>query len=180
MSNTTVLFSTCTQAIKFLNADLSNTTTAYGEAYASASCGTYALINDIISNLSSIKASIKTNEKLISRAIQAEVLDGGSIDTGSHVMENDQNIVIGSVRNNTALNTRGEDGTTDKNVAILTNGDDKLSEAATFEVLRAVGVAVMRLKNGTYGTHGAITVAGAASSSGSSEDALGGAIDLST
>ena len=179
MSNTTVLFSTYTQAIKFLNADLSNTTTAYGEAYDNASCGTYALINDIISNLSSIKASIKTNEKLISRAIQAEVLEGGSIDTGSHVMEDDQNITISDVRNNTALTTRGEDGTTNKNVAILTNGDDKLTEAATFEVLRAVGVAVMRLKNGTYRTHGAISVDGVASSGGSTEDALGCAINLS-
>ena len=180
MPDTTVLFSTCTQAIKFLNADLSNTTTAHEEAYTSASCGTYALINDIISNLSSIKASIKTNEKLISRAIQAEVTEGASINPGSHVMEDDQNLTISTVRNSTILTTRGENVTTNKNVAILTNGDDKLTEAATFEVLRAVGVAVMRLKNGTYGSHGAITVEGAASD-GNQENALGNApIDLSS
>jgi len=178
MSNTTVLFTTCTQAIKFLNADLSNTTTAYGEAYASASCGTYALINDIISNLSNIKASLKTNEKLISQANQEEV-EEGNINVTSHVMQDDQNIVIGNVHNDTAVTSRGENGTANANVAVLTNGDDKLSEAATFEVLRAVGVAVMRLKNGTYGAHGAISVAGAASSGGSSEDALGGNINLS-
>tara|TARA_A100001015_G_scaffold320855_1_gene448827 strand:- start:24 stop:566 length:543 start_codon:yes stop_codon:yes gene_type:complete len=178
MTDTTVYFSTCTEAIKFLNADLSNTTTAHDEAYANNSCGTYALINDIISNLSSIKASIKTNEKVISRAIQGEVEDGGQIDTTSHVISTDLNITVSNIRNNSHVTARGERNTTDQNVAILTNGNDKLSEAATFEVLRAVGVAVMRLKNGTYGTHGTITVEGTASD-GTLKNALGsGNIDL--
>ena len=158
MGITDVSLISSTKIIKFLNADTTGlTSTANSEAVA-PTVGTYALINQIISDLSSIKASIKVEEKKITEAINnlTDNTSGGNTNLTSIKFDNgDEGTTTLATR---ALSTtgfasggigdRGQIATAAHNFAVLTNGTNKLTETAVASILSDVYVMVAKLKNG--------------------------------
>jgi hypothetical protein len=158
MGITDVSLISSTKIIKFLNADTTGlTSTANSEAVAST-VGTYALINQIISDLSSIKASIKVEEKKITEAINnltdntiggntnLALIKFGSNDGGTTTLAtkylSNNGFETGSITD------RGQIPTATSNFAVLTNGTNKLTETAVASILSDVYVMVAKLKNG--------------------------------
>ena len=144
---TTVLLNRLPTTLKNLNAS-TLTATTYG-----ADDGLYALINDMISNLSSIKASLKTEEKNIHTGLAQELVAGEDINTATTVVDPAQVSAATAVAASTG--TRGDvfsastTAEAAKNVAVLTVGTKKYSEAAVFSVLKPQAQVIRDLKAGT-------------------------------
>ena len=145
---TTVLIDRLPATLKNLNSS-TLTATTYG-----ADDGLYVLINDMISNLSSIKASIKTEEKNIHVGLAQELVPGASdINTATTVVNPAQ--VTAATAVSTTTGTRGDvfsastSAEAGKNVAVLTVGTKKYSEAAVYSVLKPQAQVIRDLKAGT-------------------------------
>ena len=150
----TILYKHCLETVTRLNADLGTLT----NGVPTDTAGTYALINQMISDLSSIKASLKAQEKIIS-AQCSTLAAGGEVATES-ALTAAGNIVTAtkySTAGPGALLTRYDavDGTTntaDTLPAVLTNNStNKYSESAVFVVLASACELIDKLKNGTWG-----------------------------
>lgn len=145
---TTVLIDRLPATLKNLNSsNLTATTYAVDD-------GLYVLINDMISNLSSIKASIKTQEKNIHVGLAQELVAGASdINTATTVVNPAQVTAATAVAATTG--TRGDvfsastSAEVGKNVAVLTVGTKKYSEAAVYSVLKPQAQVIRDLKAGT-------------------------------
>jgi hypothetical protein len=159
--SSTIIFKNCLETVKRLNADIG---TIQSNAPVNTA-GTYALINQIISDLSSIKASLKAQEKIISDQCSTLTV-GNDIDTTVAITH-------GSMTASTLLSTSGlgsndnndrysDPNSANKLPAVLTNGTDKYSESAVFTTLAIAFELIDKLKNGSLGS-GNITPAVAAS-----------------
>ena len=145
---TTVLLDRLPATLKNLNAS-TLTATTYG-----ADDGLYALINDMISNLSSIKASLKTEEKNIHTGLAQELVPGASdINTATTVVEPAQvsaaTVVAASTGTRGDVFSASTTAEAAKNVAVLTVGTKKYTEAAVFSVLKPQAQVIRDLKAGT-------------------------------
>lgn len=146
-----------TAVIRHLNADLAVTTTAGAEAVANT-CGTYALINDIISNLSSIKASIKTEEKKIATAINLEMINATSTAGNAQVFDatTGNGLTVATLTTGTTTGfsasgatIRGQESVIAANhVAVLNTSSADYTDSALTSVLADVWKIVAKLKAG--------------------------------
>tara|TARA_B110000259_G_scaffold147281_1_gene166075 strand:- start:130 stop:612 length:483 start_codon:yes stop_codon:yes gene_type:complete len=144
-----ILYKHSLETVTRLNADLGTLTVGVPTDTA----GTYALINQMISDLSSIKASLKVQEKVISA--QCSTLAAIGEVTTENAM------TAGSVIVATKYCTAGPgdsssdryDADTAANTlpAVLTNSTNKYSESAVFAVLASACEIIDKLKNGTWG-----------------------------
>lgn len=146
----TVKLKDATETIKNLNA--AATTLSSSTHVAGHSDGLYALINNLISDLSSIKASIKAEEKIISASINSDVAANSTVsDTtlaaGSHV--------AATLRCSLG---RGDDidtsrytstGTTNVYPGVLKVGSVHYSENAVYAVLAEAAETINELRYGT-------------------------------
>ena len=147
---------------RYLNADLVVTTTAGSEAVTNT-CGTYALINQIISDLSSIKASIKTEEKKISAAINLELIDGGGAftsTTGSGLTMSTLTTGTTTGFSASAVTIRGQESANiGDNLAVLVTADADYTESAVASILADIWKLVAKLKAGKLATGASLDTA---------------------
>lgn len=143
---TTADLKLCTTTLLNLNA-----ATSYSSAHVpTATSGTYALINDMISDLSSIKASLKTEEKLLIAQINTTVAAGSTV--------TDPLTVTASANLSCQSGIGGEDtvrysavtdvATTALHPAILgALSTNEYAESVVFSVLAEAAIFIRRLKN---------------------------------
>ena len=154
----TILYKHCLETVTRLNADLG----ALTSGVPTDTAGTYALINQMISDLSSIKASLKVQEKVIS-AQCSTLAAAGEVDTDSPLTS------AGSIVTATKYCTAGPgdqastrydaDSAANTLPAVLTNSANKYSETAVFSVLAECNTLIHKLKAGTLGA-GALALQG--------------------
>lgn len=150
-----------TAVIRHLNADLAVTTTA-GSEVVENTCGTYALINDIISNLSSIKASIKTEEKKIATAINLEMINATSTAGNAQVFDatTGNGLTVATLTTGTTTGfsvngatIRGQESVIAANhVAVLNTSSADYTDSALTSVLADVWKIIAKLKAGQLAT----------------------------
>tara|TARA_Y100001970_G_scaffold31463_1_gene39101 strand:+ start:1391 stop:1906 length:516 start_codon:yes stop_codon:yes gene_type:complete len=154
---TTALASEILQTIHNLN----RTDASFGAASSTITTsipntiGLYQLINQMISDLSSIKATIKTNEKKLSELLSAH---SNSATTAYNVL----NITLGgdTVSNDASLQTkeadintaRGTTGTLTNKPAIICGTDFQYSEDAIFYLFQHIQHQFVKLKSGLTAT----------------------------
>ena len=145
-----ILYKHSLETVTRLNADLGTITAGVPTDTA----GTYALINQMISDLSLIKSSLKVQEKVISTQCST-LATAGEVTT-------ENAMVPGSVVVATKYCTAGPGDSTSTRYdadsaantlpAVLTNGaTHKYSESAVFAVLASACEIIDKLKNGTWG-----------------------------
>ena len=146
---TTVIVDRLPATLQNLNSS-TLTATTYG-----ADDGLYALINDMISNLSSIKASVKAEEKKMHANLAQEIVIGTNIDT-SVVLVNPATVtaatavaVATGTRGDTFANSGAAIADVNVNVAVLVSGTKNYSEAAVYTVLKPQAQVIRDLKAGT-------------------------------
>ena len=165
MGITSVKVVSAIDVIKNLNAVLSVTETS-GSEDVGDTCGLYALINQMISDLSSIKATIKAEEKKIESGISGIMGTNTSVALNAAVFTEpvragagaDFNVAdITATTNGGGLTAggtlRGHDATAANNVAILPGSTDNttgLTELAVISLLGDAFLIIKKLKN--YGT----------------------------
>ena len=161
----------CTETISNLNNSTVATPTTISPDNYAVTDGTYALINQMISNLSSIKASIKTQEKNINAALLTEMrtIESGNpeartVATSSMVVANRKphltgggaihDTLHGDNNTNTSSITRYtlDQTTVNKYPAVLTANSNSYTESAVWAVLHEAAIIISSLKNGTYST----------------------------
>ena len=144
-----------------LNADLAVTASA---PQVEPTCGTYALINQMISDLSSLKATLKTAEKDIEKTIRTEL----ELNTTQNVATNTMVIQTGNIPDTCAVATktvtedakylnsadaaavltaRKENATLDKNIGIQLNSVPLTESAILNGLAEAYGI-INTIKNG--------------------------------
>jgi hypothetical protein len=144
-----------------LNADLAVTASA---PQVEPTCGTYALINQMITDLSTLKATLKTAEKDIEKAIRNEL----EISTSQTVAPNAMVIQTGNIPDTCAVATktvtedakylnsadaaavltaRKENATLDKNIGIQLNSVPLTESAILNGLAEAYGI-INTIKNG--------------------------------
>ena len=146
---TTVIVDRLPATLQNLNSS-TLTATTYG-----ADDGLYALINDMISNLSSIKASVKAEEKKMHANLAQEIVIGTNIDT-SALLVNPATVTAATAvafatttRGDTFANSGAAIADVNVNVAVLVSGTKKYSEAAVYTVLKPQAQVIRDLKAGT-------------------------------
>ena len=144
---TTIIYKHALETVSNLNADLGSKTSGVPDFNG----GTYALINDMISNLSSIKASIKEKKKVISKRL-TDLAVAGEVVTESAVVNSP---MTAGVRHCTVgvgqASTNRHDGTVsnaNKLPAVLKVNSKEYTESAVFSVLAAASGLIDNLKNG--------------------------------
>ena len=148
---TTIIYKHALETISNLNADLGSKTAGVPDFNG----GTYALINDMISNLSSIKASIKAEEKVISKRL-ADLAVAGEVETEAAVVngtmtDGARHCTVGAGQDS----TNRYDGTissANKLPAVLKVNSKDYTESAVFSVLAAASGLIDNLKNGQLDT----------------------------
>lgn len=161
MATNTVTFKEATETIANLNAslDISNNV-------PSDTCGTFALIENVISNLVSIKNSLKTEEKKIIADMAAHMKQEGD---GTNTMGPETTFESGAALTMTVADLQATDGIGDDGSArhedtvvtatlpaVLIVNSKEYSESAVFAVLAQAAQHIDKLKNGI--STGAITV----------------------
>lgn len=147
----TILYKHCLETVTRLNADLGTLT----NGVPTDTAGTYALINQMISDLSSIKASLKAQEKIIS-AQCSTLAAAGEVDT-ENALTSAGSIVTATKYctagpGDTASTRYDADSAANTLPAVLTNSStNKYSESAVFVVLASACELIDKLKNGTWG-----------------------------
>jgi len=151
--------------IQALNADLSVTNSS-SPAVANL-CGSYALINQIISDLVTIKNSMKSNEKLIRAAIAESMAVAGS--SGNHnaiqfvsataadamplATANGcatASNLTGYTETGTTIASRGQTAIDTNNPAVLTGGSINYTENAVTAVLTDIFLITANLRHGGF------------------------------
>tara|TARA_E500000178_G_C16915347_1_gene704672 strand:+ start:612 stop:1121 length:510 start_codon:yes stop_codon:yes gene_type:complete len=156
MSTTnTVTFKEATETITNLHAGLSITSNV-----PTHTCGTYSLINNMISDLSSIKASIKTEEKKILTDITAHMKNesGTTASMGPDTTFDSASNLTMTVSNyhcsaglGDAASARYEDTVVKTTLPSVLNTNSKnYSESAVFTVLAQAAQHIDKLKNGIH------------------------------
>ena len=157
---TTVDLKLATHTVKNLNAGLTMTSNA-----PTSTSGTYALINDMISNLSSIKASLKTEEKVLIAAINTEISGSSGINDGDIVATAQATLRCSAGLGDDAnrYNSANENSNTASYPAVLGTGlSNKYAESAVFTVLGEAASLIARLKNNACTATGSTTALGEA------------------
>tara|TARA_B110000259_G_C13838981_1_gene331851 strand:+ start:111 stop:617 length:507 start_codon:yes stop_codon:yes gene_type:complete len=155
MATNSVTFKEACETIDNLNSALAITSNV-----PTTMCGTYALINDMISNLSSIKASIKTEEKNISSDIRQHMKKeaDGTSSMGPETTFDSATALLMTVSSyhcsvglGDDLSARHED-TVEKITlpAVLKTNSKNYSESAVFTVLAQAAQHIDKLKNGIH------------------------------
>lgn len=158
------------ETLKNLNADLGTKTSNV----VPSNSGTYALINDMISNLSSIKASIKTEEKKIEVDLYGHMQALGTVSTAVGAANDIVNPSTITMTPATAKCTVGigsafgdnerhqyANTTTNHLPAVLTANSVSYSEQAVFSILALSAEIIDKLKNGAIPAATVITQDGA-------------------
>ena len=128
-------------------------------AIPSTSIGLYQVINQAISELSSLKAKIKTNEKALIAECETDFADGANSDL--NFSNNSTTISAASLQSTVdASKDRGGSRTADEKPAMLiTSAGNGYSEDALFELIRVQCHDIMSLNNNARtvnGTHNAL------------------------
>ena len=151
---TTVHLQNAQETIRNLNADLS---TRAGTFNHITTCGTYALINNMISDLSSIKASIKAEEKKITKDITATmVAASGAVDPAGQDLATTNGHSAGS-RRATAGNGSGTErhesagANVNEFPTVLETNSIKYTETAVISILIQAERIIHMLKAGEHG-----------------------------
>lgn len=140
-----------TITIQNLNADLSITANVPNNT-----CGLYALINDMITNLSSIKSSIRSQEKLIVEGINSEIASAGNSLNNSGVVQDCGTTAtinctsgIGDNATRFIAGDSGEIANVSNFPAVLV-GTNNYNETAVFAILAQCSTLINKLKNNAY------------------------------
>tara|TARA_B100001123_G_C14594795_1_gene743473 strand:+ start:23 stop:532 length:510 start_codon:yes stop_codon:yes gene_type:complete len=154
-STNSVTFKEATETITNLHAALSITSNVPTDT-----CGTYALINRMISDLSSIKASIKAEEKKILADITAHMKNesGTTESMGPDTTFDSASNLTMTVSNYHCSEGLGEDGSSRHEDAVvkttlpsvLNTNSKNYSESAVFCVLAQAAQHIDKLKNGIH------------------------------
>ena len=151
MTSTTVVYKHALETIKNLNADMG----ALTEGQPAFNGGTYALINSMISDLSSIKASMKVEEKKITAACSAlAVSTTGNLNMDAAMTSGGDTMTAANFMCKTGPGdeaTARHEGTTAASVlpAVLITNSKNYSDSAVFGVLAGAHKLVSELKGGT-------------------------------
>lgn len=132
------------------SSQLNGTTYVHGTSLGANGDGLYALINDMISNLSSIKASIKTEEKNIITDMESKIVQGTNANEGTAL--GGSPACTAATACETTSGARGDtfgSSLASLNPAVFKGGSKNYSEAAVFGVLRGAGQMIKDLKAGT-------------------------------
>lgn len=157
----TIELRSLSNVITNLNADLAVTAST---PQVTDTCGTYALINQIISDLSSLKATLKTAEKDIEKTIRTEleltttqnvatntmVIQSTNIPTTCAVADKtvtEDAKYLSSANAGEVLTARKENSTLDANIGIQLNGTALTESAILNGLAEAYGI-INTLKNG--------------------------------
>lgn len=123
-------------------------------------CGTYALINEMISNLSSIKATIKTEEKNIRSDITTEMVNSGNSPKNMQIEV--VPVVAHTIATSTCTAGHGTDtgaskrhhlastDTANTTPAVLTSGTLKYADKAVIAILIEADRLIYMLKAGVH------------------------------
>jgi hypothetical protein len=146
----TILYKHCLETVTRLNAELGTLT----DGVPTDTAGTYALINQMISDLSSIKASLKVQEKVISvqcstLAAAGEVVTESALTSAGSIVTATKYCTAGP--GDQASTRYDADSAANTLPAVLTNSANKYSESAVFAVLASACEIIDKLKNGTWG-----------------------------
>ena len=148
----TVIYKHALETVTNLNADMGTLTAGQ----PAADGGTYALINDMISNLSTIKASMKVQEKNIQAACTAlAVSTTGTLNMDIAMTSGGATMTAANFMCKTGpgdeATTRHEGTTTAATVlpAVLISNSKNYSESAVFGVLAGACKLISELKGGT-------------------------------
>lgn len=154
---TTITLQKATETLKNLNASLTKSTNVADEL-----SGTYALINDMISNLSSIKAAIKTEEKKIEVDLHGHMLNLAAVNTAvgnadavvapeTVTMTESTVQCTAGIGAATGVNKRHQhSNTTNTLPAVYTANSVSYSEQAVFSVLALASEIIDKLKAGAF------------------------------
>lgn len=157
----TIELRSLSNVITNLNADLAVTAST---PQVTDTCGTYALINQMISDLSSLKATLKTAEKDIEKTIRTELelTETQNIPTNTMVIQSanipttcavaDKTVTedakyLSSTTAGEVLTARKENSTLDANIGIKLNNVPLTESAILNGLAEAYGI-INTLKNG--------------------------------
>ena len=152
---TTVTQQSIVNTIEQLNKDLSD-----NEGVIDDTGGLYSLINNMISNLSSIKASIKTEEKKMITDLGAIATVAGGTDIGSSATVDAASYAAHATA--TRGDVHGSDTANISNNVAVYSGSvtsaTKYSEGAAWECLKAAAQTIVDFKEGSVtGSGGSIS-----------------------
>lgn len=131
--------------------------TAIPPGTGSGGIGLYQLINQMISDLSSLKATIKIQEKNISKALASQAVPGTKITTTDVTIANKE-------ANNSTMDDRdyltgtNGTGTINKPAIIVASTAGNLSEDAVFAILQSHAHAIMKIVNNSVDAAGESTI----------------------
>ena len=152
MTSTTVVYKHALETVKNLNADMG----ALTSGQPAFDGGTYSLINSLISDLSSIKASMKVEEKKITAACTAlAVSTTGNLDMDAAMTSGGDTMTAANFMCKTGpgdeATARHEGTTTAASAlpAVLITNSKNYSDSAVFGVLAGAHKLVRQLKDGT-------------------------------
>ena len=115
-------------------------------AIPSGTIGLYQVINQAISELSSLKAKIKTNEKALIAECESDFKSGADSDLNFY---NSTTISAANLQStdNTSKNRGGSKTSNDKPAILITSAGNGYSEDALFELIRVQCHDIMRINN---------------------------------
>ena len=163
----TIILQKTTETLKNLNADLTVTANK-----ATETSGTYALINDMISNLSSIKATIKKEEKKIEIDLYGHMQELTAVNTAvgaANVVLAPSAVTMTPATAKCTVGVGSATGngkrhqftsTTNTLPAVLTANSVSYSEHAVFSELALAAEIIDKLKAGEHANASAIVTAG--------------------
>ena len=131
--------------------------TAIPPGTGSGGIGLYQLINQMISDLSSLKANIKTQEKNIHKALASQAVPGAKIDT-SDVTIADKEANDGTMDDRDYLTATSNSGTINKPAIIVATTAGDLSEDAVFALLQSHAHSIMKINNNSENAAGETTI----------------------
>ena len=135
------------------NEHINGVLVAAGDAYTSPTCGSVAMIDDMISKLVTIKTSLKTVSAQISRnlgtaAVQAIL--SPTVDAGD-AASLDDGLVVCTVRDSSEVNRQSDNATIAKCVGVYTGKTvaSVYNEETVFLGLKGAGDRIRTIFNGT-------------------------------
>lgn len=137
--------------------------TAIPPGTGSGGIGLYQLINQMISDLSSLKATIKIQEKNINKALASQA-PGTKITTTDVTIAN-REANDGTMDDRDYLTGTNSTGTINKPAIIVASTAGNLSEDAVFAILQSHAHAIMKIVNNSADAAGESTIKTAAFSS---------------
>ena len=156
---TTANLKLVTETLVNLNAVL-----AYSTSTPTAVCGTYALIDDLISNLVSIKNSMKTEEKVLIIGINTQIADASTFDGADDIVctaSANLSCTSGLGGEDTARYGAADKGTTALYPAILGAGSTReYNEPVVFSVIAEAAKLIKDLKDNVLAAVDPIVLAG--------------------